>query len=76
MKKVINKINKLIFLLTKVLFSLIPITMILGGGIAIMGILLSWYYARHIILSEIWYILLSLLMIAIGFKWDDVAKEK
>ena len=75
MGKIIKWFDDLFFILTNILFSLIPILMILGGGLAILSILMNWFFNKEIILSEFWYIILALLIVAMGFKWDDVAIE-
>lgn len=75
MKGIIKLFNDLIFLLTTGLFSFIPLVMILGGGMAVLSILVGWFFNKNFDLSDVWLALLCLLIILMGFKWDDATIE-
>lgn len=75
MKKIFEWLNDLLTIITVFIFSLFPIAFILGGSFCIIGILLSWYFSKQIVITNFWYILISLLVIIIGFKWDIATIE-
>jgi len=76
MNKIIQKIDHFVFLLTDILFSLIPVALILGGGFTPIAIILTWYFDRNVNLNDLWYIFGGLLVVWMGFKWFDVVEKK
>ena len=75
MKKIYKTIDEYVFILTNILFSLIPLVLILGGGIFSISFIFKWYFDGKIVFNDIWYILLGLLFCWMGSKWDDVIIE-
>jgi hypothetical protein len=76
MKKLFVWIDNLIFALTNLLFSIIPVGMILIGGGLITLTPLALYFDQNIKLSGIWYVpLVGILIVLMGFKWNDVVIE-
>jgi len=87
MKKIIlwtaaitSGLDNLIFYFTNLIFSVIPITMILGGGgfaiLYILVVLLDFFFFHEgINFSNCFSPLLGFLLAWMGFKWDDVIIE-
>lgn len=81
MKQFIRYIDSVVFILTGLLFSLIPVVLIVCGSFFSIGIGFV-FIARLFItipgpmtLSELWYVPLGILACWMGFKWDDVIIE-
>ena len=75
MKKLYTYLDNLVLLLTNLLFSVVPVVMILAGGFTLIAVMLRWYFNQQIVLSNIWLIVIGLLISWMGFKWDDVVIE-
>ena len=75
LKEFIKWLEDIILLLTNLLFSIIPVALILGGGFVILGVLMGWFFEKHIITYHLWYISFAFIAILMGFKWDDAIIE-
>ena len=81
MKQFIRYIDSIVFTLTGLLFSFIPVALIICGSFFSIGIALVFIAQLFVsipgpmTLSELWYVPLGILACWMGFKWDDVIIE-
>lgn len=75
MKSLFKWLDDLVFILTNILFSFIPVCMMLVGSFIPLFVLLLWFFNQEINLLDVKYVVVGLLMVWIGFKWDDAIIE-
>lgn len=68
-------LDELITDLTKLLFSIIPVVMILGGLFTPIAVLAMWYFDGRVNISDSWLIVVGILVAWMGFKWDEATIE-
>lgn len=76
---ILKLVDKCIFKITIVLFSLMPIYLILGGSIMLFYFTIAvihGFFINHIFLStEFYYLFFCIIIVWIGFKWDEAIIE-
>lgn len=75
LKKTVDWIDDIVFILTGLLFLIIPLALTLGGMLGIFFITMGWLFEQKIIWAQIWFILLFIIFTLMGFKWDRVIIE-
>lgn len=73
--KILKIYNGIVFDLTKLLFSIIPVFLMIFGSFIPLFVLFSWIANwisnESINLGYIWYVILGLIITTMGFQWND-----